>query len=157
MKRKIAGIIGMLFIVVALVLTGCTALPFTTQNGAESSDSQSIAQEPAGMTAATGKLEIRVTDAPAKEEITGITVKVDSIQIHKAVSGESGQEPQPENTSEGIQEEDDGSVGSGGWIPLDLTDNEEFDLFQVKDTPKTLSLNLTEIGKYTQIRMAVDS
>jgi hypothetical protein len=154
MKR--ITIILTVVILSVLMLAGCTALPLDGQTLPATTNGPEDTQPPVEQMNTTGKLEIRVTDAPAREEITGITVKVKSIQIHKAGSGETAQTQQG-NTVEGVQEEEDESGIPGGWITLELTNNEEFDLFQVKNEPKTLSLNFPETGKYTQIRMEVES
>lgn len=106
------------------------------------------------MTPSSGALQIRVTDAPAKEEITGIQVTVSEIMIHKAATEEEQEQEQGDQENENENQNAD----NGDWMNIDVDpDNNTFDLLVVKDDPQTLALVFPEVGTYTQIRMVVDS
>jgi len=82
--------------------------------------------------AALGTLEILVTDPP-EPDFTSIEVIIEGIKVHKVVAGEPGE-----------------------WMdmPLDVT---TFDLVSLVGVTETLGSVETEAGKFTQIRIAVES
>jgi hypothetical protein len=82
--------------------------------------------------AGLGTLEILATDPP-EPYYTSIEVIIEGIKVHKVVAGESGE-----------------------WIdvPLDVT---TFDLVSLVGVTETLGTVETEAGKFTQIRIAVES
>ena len=90
---------------------------------------------PPSTVASAGILEIRVTDAPPKHEVSAINVTIADIQVHRA--------------------DDD---GEGEWIPIEISGANPFDLVELKEGGLEGILALKEItaGKYTQIRMTVD-
>ena len=167
--KKTIGIIISIFAMLGLMLAGCTA-PGTSTT--------------ATSTASTGKIEIRVTDAPPDKTVTSIMVTVDSVTIHEAMT-----ETETEQEQEREQESGDGNnqnqnqnqnqnettttettttettttgtttteaEDTGGWLPLDLLDDANtFDLLQIQGLEEVLAVGDLEPGKYTQIRMAV--
>jgi hypothetical protein len=92
-----------------------------------------IVTPPTGVS--TGILEIRVTDAPPKHEVSAINVTIADIQVHRAGDDEDGE-----------------------WIPVEITGTNPFDLVELKESGLEELLASEEItaGKYTQIRMTVD-
>ena len=60
------------------------------------------AEEGPGTGAAQGRVEVRVTDAPASENVTSIMVTASSVEIHKAVAEQAG-ELERERQGEGAQ------------------------------------------------------
>jgi hypothetical protein len=188
MKVNTVYILGVIAVIIALVFSGCAAplnISQDTDSGqylsttAGTADDQNNPSEIEGVveedvyvvsagsvssieTASTGPLQIRVTDAPAKEEITAIEVTVSEILIHKAVA-EQEQEQEQENEEGGEQtqvqnENEVQNADNGDWLNIDIDpDNNTFDLLVVKEDPKTLALAFPEVGKYTQIRMVVES
>ena len=82
--------------------------------------------------AATGVLEIRVTDAPP-EGVTRIDVTVSEIQVHKG----------------DIEDEEE------GWITV-IEEEKTFDLVKLTGVEEVLGAEIFAAGKYTQIRMDID-
>ena len=112
MKRKAVLMFVTVFAMMAMALVGCAA-PSSTP---------------------TGSVEVRVTDAPAKEEVTSVKVTVTSVEIHKA----------------GANQEDE-----SGWMPMKLSGANTFDLLQIKGLEEVLATGDLAVGTYTQIRMEV--
>ena len=102
-----------------------------------------------------------VTDAPPRDEVTGVMVTVSEIQIHRAVAE---QDMEREQTGDGSQnqqqetEQEQTQLGEGEWITIDL--NEEsatFDLLEVKGVEQFIgSAEEVDEGKYTQVRLVVE-
>jgi len=82
--------------------------------------------------AGLGTLEILATDSP-KSDYTSIEVIIEGIKVHKVVAGESGE-----------------------WIDVPLAVS-SFDLVSLVGVTETLGAVETEAGKFTQIRIAVES
>jgi len=80
----------------------------------------------------TGNLEIRVTDAPAAQEVTSIVVTVASVEIHKA----------------GVED-------GAGWLPVPITGGHSFDLTQLRGLESVLAVADLPPSSYTQVRMDV--
>jgi len=93
--------------------------------------------------AATGAVEVRVTDAPANN-ITSVNVTVDKIEIHRAGAGnESGWETIP------IIENGNFTVENG---------NVTFDLCQIAGNETLIAYSPSlAVGNYTQLRMHIVS
>ena len=103
-----------------------------------------------------GRIEVRVTDAPPREEVTSILVTVDedSLEVHKAVA-----EQEQEQTGEGEQnenQEQEEQQGGGVWLPLNMLEGaDQFDLLKIRGLEEVLAVGELEAGKYTQIRISV--
>ncbi|MBM3133225.1 MAG: DUF4382 domain-containing protein, partial [Chloroflexi bacterium] len=156
--QRLFGLILFIALLAALV-GGCT----DTEKTGKSSGSGS----------STGTIEVRVTDAPPGYEITKVLVTVSSVEVHRAVAEKEQEQAQrPEETpvqeqeqeqqqvgdgSDAIVEED--SDGNGGeWIALGILPGQEtFDLLLIQDLEQVLATDEVDAGKYTQIRMAVES
>ena len=143
MRNKWAFTLVSILAVLSLILAGCAA-PASNGTGTTSVTG-----------AATGKIEVRVTDAPAKEEITNIYVTVDSVQIH------SDNVTATSTFSTEAMAETDETGDNGGWITLekkstDLIDADgRFDLLAVAGLEELFATGDLKPGIYTQIRMSV--
>jgi hypothetical protein len=86
----------------------------------------------------TGRVEIRVTDAPRQDNITEIWIGVGSVEIHRA----------------GVDSEE-----SDGWISANITGPNPFELLALKNggIQEILGDADLTVGKYTQIRLNVDN
>jgi hypothetical protein len=154
MKTKMLGMLATILAVMAVVLAGCAGTgPVALTDNAKTAVSQAAAAQ------GTGNLEIRVTDAPAKEEITRIDVSVKSLEIKKVGSGDG----QPDNITgeEGVAENETDTKDNSTWtvVPLEKDGDGSyptFDLLTVKDNPETLSALTPAVGNYN-VRLEVDS
>ncbi len=145
MKSKLLVLIVGVLTILATVMAGCA----TTPGGTNSANSQ-----PTGSAAAsTGSLEVRVTDAPAKPNVTAVLVTVASVEVHAA----GGAAPASITPSASANVTDDGGAGNdnSGWITLQMSGPATFDLLQVKDLEQLLATANLAPGTYTQVRMAV--
>lgn len=115
MERKAMFVLISVLAVLTMVLAGC-AVGTPTLSGQ------------------SGTVEVRVTDAPPKEEVTSVMVTVASVEIHKA----------------GANQDDE-----SGWLPMKLSGANNFDLLQVKGLESVLATDNLTAGNYTQIRMEV--
>ena len=135
-----------------------TAGPETMPDTGESP----IPDEPVELTETVlsmGRIEVRVTDAPPREEVTSILVTVaeNSVQVHKAVA-EQEQEQTGEGEQNQEQEQQQEQQGEGVWLTLNVLDGaEQFDLLKIKGLEEVLAVGELEVGKYTQIRISVES
>ncbi len=96
-----------------------------------------------GVAAKTGTIEVRVTDAPPGYEIISIMVTVS----------------ESEEEGEGVAARRAGDNGDGEWESIGIIeDNNPFDLTELEDGLQTvLAMASVPAGKYTQIRMTIDS
>jgi|WetSurMetagenome_2_1015567.scaffolds.fasta_scaffold33541_3 hypothetical protein len=83
-------------------------------------------------TPATGRLEVRVTDAPGRPEVTGIFITVASVEIHRA-----------------------GVDVNSGWFPLKITADHTFNLLEIWGLESVLASSDLTPSSYNQIRMDV--
>ncbi len=101
----------------------------------------------------TGTIEIHVTDAPPREEVTSIMVTVSSVEIHKAVA-------EQEQLGDGDQNQLQNQVqqGEGEWITIPIIGTNPFDLIllQKEGLEELLATEEVTLGKYTQIRMSIE-
>jgi len=113
----------------------------------------------------SGTVEVYVTDAPAREEVTSIMVTVAEVQIHKALA-EQEREQEQEQSSTGNQAQEQGGEGEeqqtqqgeGEWMTIDISDDARaFDLLQIREVEQYLGTSEVEAGKYTQIRLVIDT
>lgn len=115
MKRTTFYTVVTIFAILTIALAGCVS--------------------PSSSSAATGGIDIRVTDAPpANQEITNIMVTVTSVEIHQAGADQTS---------------------DSGWLPMKLSDINTFDLLQIKGLEQALATGDLVAGTYTQIRMQV--
>ncbi|UCD03590.1 MAG: DUF4382 domain-containing protein [Candidatus Woesearchaeota archaeon] len=89
----------------------------------------------------TGTLVMQITDKPADFEIEKAIVTISNIKVHKADYNEGDNES---NESE------------AGWYTV-VEESQTFDLIEIKDVKEFLGSTELESGKYTQIRLDVES
>ena len=113
-------------------------------------------QEPEPTT--TGILNVYVTDAPPREEVTSIMVTVAEVQVHKASAEQEMEQQQTGNGNQTQEQEQQQTEQDGGkWITISLSDDAmTFDLLQIKGIEQFLGTSEVEEGKYTQVRLVVD-
>ena len=157
-----------------ILLTVCVfALPFTAcTSGQQIQSSQgntgSNVQHTAGNTsyataASTGHIEVHVTDAPPqKKEITSVMLTISSIEIHTTGTGKEnqGNKPVSDNTTKGnAQDQGPQNQQQGGdtWININITGNSTFDLLKIKGLDELFAAGEVPAGKYTQVRLVIDS
>jgi len=124
-----------------------------------------------GVQASTGTIEVRITDAPPEYDIASIDITFSKVEIHKAAADpmmEENQEENQENNSaqnkgqnqQQNQEEnqEENQEDNGEWITIEV-DSGSFDLLQLQgeDLNALLATGDIEAGKYTQIRVIIDT
>lgn len=105
--------------------------------------------------AKTGIVQMWVTDAPRSDNVSEIWVTVKEVKIHEAAVAQVSS-----NGSDEAEGEIDDSLDTGGWISVNLTGSNRFDLLKLRGETGGLqqilaTANLTT-GRYTQIRMTVE-
>lgn len=87
-----------------------------------------------GISAKTGTIEVRVTDAPPEYDIASIEVTFSEVAVHKA-----------------------GDDGEGEWIYITIVEG-SLDLLglEVEDLEALLATEDVTAGKYTQVRVIID-
>ena len=134
---------------IAMLVAGCAVLGPTASTSPTSTSSQ-----PSGQVAKTGSVQMWVTDAPRTDNISEIWVTVSDVKIHEAAVGQVS-----DNGSDEAEGEIDDSVDTSGWISVNITGPNRFDLLTLRGDEGGLqqvlaTANLT-VGRYTQIRMTV--
>ena len=110
---------------------------------------------PSGDTAKTGTVQMWVTDAPRSDNVSEIWITVDDVKIHEAVAGQvSG------NSSGESDGTADDSPDTTGWITVNLTGPNRFDLLTLRGDAggglqQVLAAANLSVGIYTQIRLTV--
>ncbi len=118
-----------------------------------------------------GTLQVRVTDAPPRHEVTSIMVTVSEVQVHKAVAEQEREQEQSASdnqtqeqeqsasgnqTQEQEQEQQQTAQGGSEWMTISLSDNATtFDLLQIQGVEQYLGESEVAAGKYTQVRLVV--
>lgn len=110
---------------------------------------------------ARGTLKLYVTDAPPRDEVTSIMVTVAEVQVHKASAEQESEQEQlasGNQTQEQEREQQQAQQDGGEWISINISDNaSRFDLLDVKGIEQFLGASEIEAGKYTQVRLVVDT
>ncbi len=88
----------------------------------------------------TGTLTMKITDAPPKLNIEKAVVTLSKIQVHKA----------------GGADEDPNATMEAGWHTV-VEESKTFDLIEIKGVKEMLGTADLEAGKYTQVRLSLDS
>lgn len=151
----VTAILGML----ALVAGACAQPALTPAPTPTPSDEPSEAETPTTTPAPalTGTLELLVTDAPPRENVTSIMVTVAEVQVHIA-SAEQEQEQSSSDNQTQEQEQQQTQQGEGKWITIDLSANATtFDLLLIKGIEQFLGTSEVDAGKYTQVRLVVET
>ena len=129
------------------IMLGACAMP-----GSDNPTGATSPTSPAsGLAANTGIVQMWVTDAPRTDNISEIWVTVSDVKIHKAAVGQVS-----DNGSDEAEGEVDNSTDTSGWITVNLTGPDRFDLLTLSGGLQQVlaAANLTP-GRYTQIRMTV--
>ncbi len=87
----------------------------------------------------TGTLALKITDAPAGLNVSKALVTISAVQVHKAAAGA----------------ENDTNF-TAGWLTV-VEGPLTYDLIAIKDVKEVLGEKELDAGKYTQIRLSVDS
>ena len=151
----VTAILGML----ALVAGACAQPALTPAPTPTPSDEPSETETPTTTPAPalTGTLELLVTDAPPRENVTSIMVTVAEVQVHIA-SAEQEQEQSSSDNQTQEQEQQQTQQGEGKWITIDLSANATtFDLLLIEGIEKFLGTSEVDAGKYTQVRLVVET
>ena len=107
--------------------------------------------------AVTGTLEVYVTDARSREEVTGIIVTVSEVQVHKALAEQEQQQSGTGNQTQ-EQEQQQTQQGEGEWISITIDDAARtFNLLDIEGIEQHLGQIETEAVKYTQVRLVVET
>jgi hypothetical protein len=133
MRRTAINLIVIVLAVTATLLAGCAA-PSSSPSATPTATLNAKVQTTATPISNTGRVEVRVTDAPPKEEVTSVMVTVESVEIHQA----------------GTDQENE-----TGWLPMKLSGADTFDLLRIKGLEEVLAAGDLAAGDYTQIRMEV--
>jgi inhibitor of cysteine peptidase len=147
--KKALFILAGAILIAALGLAGAGCAPALTPT-----PTTPTTPTPTGVT--TGTVEIHITDAPPREDVTSILVTASSVEIHKAVA-EQEQEQQGEGTQVQEQEQQQVQEGEGEWLPLGILEGAStFDLLKIKGIDELFAMSEVEAGKYTQIRVTIE-
>ena len=163
MKVKIVAVITLLSIS-ALLFGACAPTPApspTPPPAPTTPPTPSPVPSPTPTPTHSGTIQVYVTDAPPREQVTSIMVTVSEVQVHMAEAEQEQEQEQsasdnetPEQELEQEQEQD----GEGKWITIGLSDNATtFDLLEIKGIEQYLGASEVATGKYTQVRLVVDT
>lgn len=121
-----------------------------------------------------GTLELRVTDAPARPEVTSVLVSVSKVEVHQAGSEDNAtptpsplptpittptptEPPTPTPTSTATPSPSPAPNEDNGWVSIEIPGGSKtFDLLKIKGIEDFLGSSPLAVGKYTQIRLTVD-
>ena len=87
----------------------------------------------------TGTLVLQITDAKPELNITKALVTVSAVEVHLAGAGE-----------------EENATTEAGWYTI-VEEPQTFDLIAIQDVKEVLGSAILAPGKYTQIRLTVDS
>jgi hypothetical protein len=136
--KKFYGLFGIL-IALAIVIAGC-------------GESQTAS-------AAVGKIQVNITDAPPDLNIEQVWLTVEGVKIHKAVDGTETTTTETTTETTTVTEtetESETDSDDNGWISLDLDETTRFNLLEYQNgAEKNLAIGFLTEGKYTQIRLEV--
>ncbi|MFC1992857.1 DUF4382 domain-containing protein [Chloroflexota bacterium] len=108
--------------------------------------------------AVTGTLEVYVTDARSREEVTGIILTVSEVQVHKALAEQEQQQSGTGNQTQEQEQEQQTQQGEGEWISITIDDAARtFNLLDIEGIEQYLGQIETEAVKYTQVRLVVET
>ena len=165
--KRLLSILTILLIacIFTLPLAACTSgQQAQPTQGNAGSNVQGPAGSPSYTTGAgTGHVEVHMTDAPTqKKEITSVMLTISSIEIHTTGTGQEnqGNKPVSDNTTKGnAQDQGPQNQQQGGdtWININITGNSTFDLLKIKGLDELFAAGEVLAGKYTQVRLVIDS
>jgi len=169
MKRKLF-IGAVLLSMLALLFGACAPQPVPAPSPAPAptpvpspAPAPAPTPSPAPVPPASGTLNVYVTDAPPREDVTGIWVTITEVQVHKALA-EQEQEHSSDNTTDNLTPELERERGqqqtrqdAGEWITIPLSDNTTFNLLDIMGVEQFLGTSDVDAGKYTQVRLVIDT
>ena len=152
-KRKI--LIGLVLLSIIALLAGACAQPVPAPAPAPSpAPIPTPAPTPTPVPTPSGSVEVYVTDAPPRDEVSGIWVTVSEVRIHKAVAEREREQASGDNQT---QQQQQTQQGEDGWIAISLSDNATtFNLLEIKGIEQFLGASEVEASKYTQVRLVID-
>ena len=120
-----------------------------------------VAESPDAGLPVTGTVEVHVTDAPPRDDVTSIVVTVSDVSIHKAVAEQERQQEHQGSdniTQEQEREREQQQVqqGQGEWLSLSDGAARTFDLIEIKGLDEVLTVSEVETGRYTQVRITIE-
>jgi len=143
--KKVLFILAGAILIAALGLAGAGCAPaLTPAPTTPTTPTSTTPTTPTPIGATTGTVEIHITDAPPREDVTSILFTASSVEIHKAVAEQE-------------QEQQQAQEGEGEWLPLDIIEGAStFDLLKIKGLDELFAMSEVEAGKYTQIRVTIE-
>ena len=142
--------IGIILLSLLTALLGACVLETDSEPSSETTE-----------TTSGGIINVYVTDAPPGNEVTSIVVTVAEVRVHRASAEqemEQEQEQSGESTQTQEQEQEQSQEGGGEWITIDISeDAATFNLLEIEGIEQYLGTNQVEAGKYTQVRLVVDT
>jgi len=162
--------------------TGCAEtqrttpqLPGTDQQSTTNSSSSKEGNKPGHQTSVKlGTIEVHITDAPPQKnkDVKSIEITVSSVSVHRTQANQvqeqsssdnstkkqnKGQSSSDNSTNKHNQEKQIEQQGGDQWITLDIVNNKTFKLLELKGVEDILASGQLEEGKYTQIRLIIES
>jgi len=143
-------------IILTLVTGGCAKSESEpTSVPTETSSETETAAETATL---DGTLNVYVTDAPGRDEVTSIMVSVAEIKVHQATAEQEQEQQQEQSGTPEQEQEQEQGAGTGKWITINIDANEAtFDLLDIVGVEQFLGTSEVAAGKYTQVRLVVDT
>ena len=92
----------------------------------------------------TGTLNMQITDAPAELNIEKAEITISQVQVHMAGDDDEEEDNSTNETSQ------------AGWFTV-VEEAQTFDLVEIKDVKEYLGSTELDVGKYTQIRLTIES
>ena len=158
---KIKIITGVAFVSILVLLLGACApipspVPTPTPTPAPA-PTPPPTPTPTPIPPASGTLQVYVTDAPPREQVTSIMVTISEVQVHIAQAEQEREQSASDNETR-EQEHQQIQQAEGNWITIDLSDGATtFDLLEIIGIEQYLGANEVTAGKYTQVRLVVDA
>ncbi|MFC1874420.1 DUF4382 domain-containing protein [Chloroflexota bacterium] len=117
---------------------------------------------PTSINESNGEIKVYVTDAPPNQEVTSIKVAVSEVKVHLAKAGTVATETNTDTEITGDVTSEDVTTteeeAGGEWITIALDEAAStFDLLKIKGIEQFIGSNGVPAGKYTQVRMVVDT
>ncbi len=160
MKKGLILLTAMLLL--ALPTMGCGASSTTIGTSETTSETDAISTalvstntaQLSDVSSGIGYVNILVTDAPPRNEVTSIMVTVSGISVHKAVAANIATSP---TTSGATASQYEAQEREDQWITIPITGPNPFDLLQLQGIDEILGTAGLEAGRYTQIRLEIEA
>jgi len=150
-------------------------LPGTDQQSTNNSSSIKEGNKPGHQTSGKlGTIEVHITDAPPQKnkDVKSIEITVSSVSVHRVQANRVQEQSSSDNstikqnqeqsssdnsTIKQNQEKQTEQQGGDQWLTLDIVNNETFNLLELKGVEDILATGQLKEGKYTQIRLIIES